>query len=50
MYIQNIIEQWETPMKILLEVVFTQLSFHLKQIVSEHFAAFNNGGLQQRVW
>jgi hypothetical protein len=49
MYIKGVTQKWQAPMKILLSIIFAQVSAHMKNIVSEHFSAFSNGGLQQRV-
>lgn len=47
--IKAIIEQWNTPMQVLCNTVFSILVEYVKRLVTAHFGSFGQGGLEQRV-
>ncbi|KII95434.1 hypothetical protein PLICRDRAFT_25913 [Plicaturopsis crispa FD-325 SS-3] len=48
-FISEVVEKWNVPSQLLYQSVQRTLTSYVKKVIADHFEAFGNGGLQQRV-
>ncbi|KAF9461844.1 P-loop containing nucleoside triphosphate hydrolase protein [Collybia nuda] len=49
MFINSFLKQWNAPAQILCKTVYSILTEHIRRLIFEHFAAYGQGALEQRI-